>query len=179
MLQRRAIRLRVVLGIESIVPRDLQRFATLDRGPRVLRNHRNTAKRLKLRRRRRAFDFDNLHDARHVQRGLRVIGNHPSAVNRRTFDDGEEHSVEQCIDAELRASGDDIRTIDQLDLPLADVAELRGTFETQRVARWNAQVRRCFRELSIAGVAICRAMDDLVVHRLDVIDGDAPLRSRC
>src|SRR5207237_8578281 len=40
-------------------------------------------------------------------------------------------------------------------------------------------MRRCFRELSIADATMGRAMDDLVVHRLDVVDWNAPLRCGC
>ena len=84
---------------------------------------------MELRGRWRTRDLDHLDDAGHLERLLRVVGCDLAAVHRRARDHGEQHAIEQRIDAVGGAAADDIRTVDKPHFALADVAELLGFLE--------------------------------------------------
>ena len=178
LFQRSPVSSRIVSGVRTVVPGDLQGLTALDRGPGVARDDSNPAERLELRRRRRARDLDDLNDAGYFHRGGCVVGDELSAIDRWAGDDGVQHAVEDGVDAVLAAAGDDIRAVHQLHLALADVAELRGLFQAQRLARRHRQAGSCDGERSVAESALRRPVHDLMVERLHFGDGNPPARGR-
>ena len=133
---------------------------------------------MELRGRWRTRDLDHLDDARHLERFLRVVGGDLAAVHRRARDHGEQHAVEQRIDAVGGAAGNDIRTVDEAHLALADIAELVGLLQLQRCTQRHAQARRGLRELAIAELSVGRSMQNLVVNRLHLVHRHAPRGGR-
>ena len=67
--------------------------------------------------------------ARHLERLGGVEARHLAAVHRRARDDGVEHAGQPRVDAVLGLAGRDVAAVDQLQLALADVAELRRILE--------------------------------------------------
>ena len=72
-----------------------------------------------------SLDRHDAHDARDLEGVAVVVARDGAAVHRRPRDDGVEHPVEPRVDAVLRLAGRDVAAVDQLQLALADVAELR------------------------------------------------------
>ena len=135
LLELGAIGGRVVASVLAIVPVDLQRLPPLHRDPGIVRHDRDAAERLKLRGRRRARNLDHFHDTGNRQRLRRIEARHFAAEHRRARDDGIEHSIESHVDAVLGATVRDVRSIEQGNVLLADVTELRRILQPQRVAR--------------------------------------------
>src|SRR5262249_49134618 len=95
-----------------------------------------------------------------------------------TRDDGVQHSVESCIDAVLRLAGGDVVTVDELQLALADVAELLRILESEGLARRDGLTRCSLRERSVPETTAGLAMHDLVVLRFDLVHRHLPALGR-
>src|SRR5260370_38488280 len=67
------VRVRVVGFVWSVIPRDVQLLAALKRSPRVTRNYRDAAERLKRRWRLEWINRNNLTHARDLQQFLVVV----------------------------------------------------------------------------------------------------------
>ncbi len=76
------------------------------------------------------------------------------------------------------AAGDHIGAVHQFHVALADVAELRGRLQDQRLARRHGQAGCRDSELPVAELALRRRVHDLVVKRSHFGDGDPPARGR-
>ena len=152
---------RIVAGIRTVGPRDLERFATLHGRPRVAREDGDPAERIEVRRRRTRFEAHDL-----------------AAVHRRTRDHGVQHPGQPRVDAVLRLARRDVGAIDELELPLADVAELLRILEAQRLARRHRLTGGGPGEGSIAEPPPRGAMHDLVVLRLDLAHRHLPALGR-
>ena len=174
LLQRRLEGHRVVARVRAVVPRDLQRLPALHGGPGVAGDHPDAAQRIELGGRRAGLDRHHLHDARHLERLGRVEARHLAAVHRRARHDRVEHPVQARVDAVLRLAGDDVPAVDELQLALADVAELRRILEAHRVPGRDRQPGRGLGERAVPGAPARRAMHDLVVLRLHFLHGHVP-----
>ena len=176
LLERGLVRHGIVARVRSVVPNDLQRLAALHRRPRVLGDHGDAAEGLELRRRRAPLDLDDAHDARHLERVGGVEALHLAAVHRRTRHHRVEHARQPGVDAVLGLPGHDVRTVDELELALADVAELRRILEADSVARRHGHLRGRLGERAVTELAAGRTMHDLVIPRLHFADRHFPLR---
>ena len=165
---------RIVAGIRTVVPRDLERFATLHGRPRVAREDGDPAERIEVRRRRTRFDLHDALHAGHLQRFGRVEAHDLAAVHRRTRDHGVQHPGQPRVDAVLRLARRDVGAIDELELPLADVAELFRILEAQRLARRHRLGGGGLGEGSVAETPTGGPMHDLVVLRLDLAHRHLP-----
>src|SRR5262249_3362549 len=123
-LERRLEGHRVVAGIWTIVPGDLERLAPLHGRPGVARDDRDATNRVEVGGRRTVLDLDDTPDARHLERFGGVEPRHLAAVHGRTRHHGVEHAGKPSVDAVLRLTADDVAAIDQLQLPLPNVTEL-------------------------------------------------------
>jgi hypothetical protein len=119
----------VVARIRAVVPHDLQRGASLHRGPRVARDHGNTPERIELRCSRRSVDLHDAHDARHLERRGGVEAHDRSAVHLRPCHHRIEHPGQARVHPVQRLAGGDVLRIEELQLAGADVAKLRGILE--------------------------------------------------
>src|SRR3989449_5578899 len=73
-----------------------------------------------------------------------------------------EHAGEPGVDAVLGLAARDVGTIDQLQLALADVAEARRIFQSQRLSRRDRELGRVLGECAIADTPPRRAVHHLV-----------------
>ncbi len=119
---------------------------------------------------------DHAHDARDLERVAVVVARDGAPVHRRPRDDGVEHPGEPGVDAVLRLAGRDVAGVDQLQLALADVAELRGMLQAQGLPGGDGLLGRRLGERPVAQAPSGRAVDDLVVLRLYLAHGNLPLR---
>src|SRR5262249_22587675 len=124
LLERSLVRRRVVAAVRAVVPGDLERAATLDGRIGVAREDGDAADRIEHGRRRAALDLQDALDARHLERFRGIEARHLAAVDWGTRHDGVEHPIEPGVDAVLRLAGGDVPAVNQLQLTLADVAEL-------------------------------------------------------
>jgi hypothetical protein len=83
---------RIVTCMRPVIPMDDERLAPFDSRPGIARNNRDTADRLKFRRRRRSLDDNDLFDPRHLHCRGAVIGGELTAHHRRPRNDGIFHS---------------------------------------------------------------------------------------
>ena len=84
---------RVKGFVWSVVPGDVQLFAALKRRPRVIRNHRDAANRLKSRRLLEWIDRNSLMHASDLQGFLVVVRFHFAPENGRVLHRGIHHAV--------------------------------------------------------------------------------------
>src|SRR5262249_54167285 len=162
-LERRLEGHRVVAGIRTIVPGDLERAAPLHGRPGVASDDRDATNRVEVGGRRTVLDLDDTLDARHLERLGGVEARHLAAIDGRTRDHGVEHAGKASVDAVLRLAADDVAAIDQLQLALADVAELFRILETQRLPARDRLTGGSLGERSVAEAPARGAMHDLVV----------------
>src|SRR5262249_57336234 len=134
----------------------------------------DAAHRIEVRGRRAVVDLHDPLDARHLQRFGGIEARHLAAVHGRTGDDGVEHAWQPRVDAVSRLAGGDVPAVDELDLPLADVADLLRILQAQRVACRDGLSRGGLRERAIAELPATRLMHDLVVLRFDLAHGHLP-----
>ena len=177
LLERRLVGRGVVAGVRSVVPHDLQRLAALHRSPSVLRDNGNPAQGIEMGRRRTRLDFHYAYHARHLARLSGVVALDLSAVHRWTRHKGIEHAGQSRIDAVLGFPGRNILTVDELELALADIAELRRILETNRLPRGNGHAGGRLGEGAVAETPPGRTMHDLVVLRFHFADRHLPARS--
>ncbi len=168
----------VVVGVRPVVPADLQRPAALHRGPGVPADDGDAAQGIELGRSRASLDRDDPDDTRDLERIAVVVARDRAAVDRRARDDGVEHVGKPRVDAVLRLAGRDVAAVDQLDLPLADVAELRGVLQTERLPGRDGLLGRGLGQGPVAEAPARRPMHDLVVLRLDLGHRHLPLGRR-
>ena len=177
-LERGLVRGGVVVRVRAVVPPDLERFPALHGRPGAASDDGHAAQRVELGRGRASLDGYDPDDARDLERLAVVVARDRPAVDRRARDDSVEHVGEPRVDAVLRLAGSDVATVDQLDLPLADVAELRGVLETQRLAGRDRLLGGCLGERTVAEPPARRPVHDLVVLRLHLAHGHFPLVGR-
>mmetsp|Transcript_15247 Transcript_15247/g.42032 ORF Transcript_15247/g.42032 Transcript_15247/m.42032 type:complete len:605 (-) Transcript_15247:1321-3135(-) len=177
-LQRLAEGHRVVAGMRPIVPNDLQGLAALDGGPGVLGHDDHAAQRLELGRRWRACDLEHLDDAGQPQRVRRVERFDLAAKHRRPGDHGVEHAGQPRVDAVLRAAGDDHLGVHQIAVLLADVAEILGVLEPQRLALGHVQFGGSLGQRAVAQAPAAGLVRDHMVDGLHLGDRHTPLLRR-
>ena len=165
---------RVVAGVRSVVPHDLQRLAALHRSPGVPRDDGDAAERIELGRRGARLDLDHAHHAGHLERFGGVVALDLAAVHRRTRDDGIEHAVEPRVDAVPGLAGRDVPRVDRLELALADVAELRRVLELDRIPGGHRLRGGRFCQRAIPETAPGRNVHHLVVLGLHFADRHLP-----
>src|SRR5262249_46221446 len=120
---------RVVARVGAVVPDDLERVPALDRRPRVAGDHGNAAQGIELDRGWRRIDLHHTVHTGNLQGLGSVEAPNLAAQHRRTGDHCVEHAGQSCVDAVLRLASGDVLGIDQLQLALADVTELRRILE--------------------------------------------------
>lgn len=174
--ERLPIRGRVIVRIGPVLPVDLQLRARLDRRPRVARNDGHAAERLEAGRQRRRRERHDLDDARQLLRRRRVERRHRVPVGRRARDDRVQHAVEPRVDPVVRTAGDDVASVDQRRLALADIAEFGWRFQRHRCRIGCRQRGRFRRQFAEAELASALRVDDLMHGCLDLPRIDAPRR---
>ena len=141
---------RIVRGVRSGIPCDLELVAALDRCPGILGYHRNTAERLELGWNRCWLDGDDLHDTRDRHCLGRIERGDLTAIHWRAGHDGVEHTVDAGIDAVGGFAGGDVAVVDQTNVTFADVAERRGLLQPHALARRHRQLRRILGQRAVA-----------------------------
>ncbi len=99
------ILVRVVSGVRSIVPVDLQTLAAFERGPGIVRDDRDAAERLKPPRALERIDGNRLAHAPDFQRFLIVKGFHFPAQDWWPLDGGIDHAVHLSVHTVAGFSG--------------------------------------------------------------------------
>ena len=176
LLERRLVRRGVVVRVRAVVPADLQRIPALHGRPGVLPDDRDAAQRVEVGRAGGALDRHHAHDAGHLERVGVVEARDLPAVDGWPRDDGVEHAVEPRVLAVLRLAGRDVAGVDQLQLALADVAELGRVLQAQGLARRDRLLGGGLGQRPVAELPAGRLVHDLVVLRLDLGHRHLPLR---
>src|SRR5262249_33341713 len=178
LLERRLVRHRVVRAVGPVFPHDLERVPTLDGRIRVRGDDGDTAQRIELDRRRAGLDLHDPDHARDLERLGGVEARDGATEHRWPRHYRVEHAVEPRVDAVLRLARHDVLAIDQLQLALADVAELRWILESHGLPRRHRLVRRRGRERSGPEAPTGRLVHDFVVLRLDFAHRNLPAGGR-
>src|SRR5262249_25687107 len=107
-----------------------------------------------------------------------IEARHLAAVNWGTRHDSVEHPIEPGVDAVLRLAGGDVPAVDQLQLTLADVAELLRIFQSQRVPCPHRLTGGGLSERAVSELAARRLVEDYVILRLALAHGPFPAIGR-
>src|SRR5437764_970857 len=81
-----------------------------------------------------ALDLDHADHSRHLERLRGIVLGDLAPIDRRARHHRVEHAGEPRVDTVLGLAARDVGTIDQLQLALADVAEARRIFQSQRLS---------------------------------------------
>ena len=127
---------RVVTRVGPVVPVDLELLPALLSRPGVAGDDGDAAERIETRRDRRSRHFDDLFDAGHRQRRLRIEAPGPAAIDRTTLDRGVFHARHDHIDAVDRAAAHDVVEIDDRQR-FADIAPRARRLK--RSCMWSAE----------------------------------------
>ena len=124
-----------------MLPFDLERLSTLNRGPRAGCAHGHTTQRLKGRCALETRQFDDRDDASH-RFGSRIIQRlHFAPDDRRACRDGEELILQAGVDSINRAAGDDLLQVGNRRV-LADIPPFVTRLEFHALLRGNLQLPR-------------------------------------
>ena len=167
LLERRLVGNGVVAGVRAIVPNDLQRLAALHCRPRVARDDRNPAQRIEHGRSRARVDGYHAHHAGDFECFGGVVALDRATVYRRPSYNRIEHAVDSRIHPILRFAGDDVPSIEELQLAGTNIAKLRRILEPKRIRCRDRHGCGRLGERSVAEAPAGRAMQDLAVFRLN------------
>jgi hypothetical protein len=137
--------------------------ATLEGGPRVVRDDGEAAPRLEQPRRARGRHRNHAPDAGHLQRGGRVELRDRAADDRRAGDHRDQHAGHHDVGAELRRAADDRGAVEQRQRRAEDVAQGAHRPQRQRGRVGHRQLRGGEDELAERQGALARRVDDLVI----------------
>ncbi len=107
-----------------------------------------------------------------------VERHHLAAGHRRPRDDGVFHAGQADVGAVARGADRDVAEIDHADLALAEIAEVLRVFQLQAFDARHRLLGGIGRQIAEADAASARAVDDLVIDRLDLGRRHAPALRR-
>src|SRR5712692_1030059 len=134
----------------TAVPFDLQTLPSLERGPGIVGNHRDSAQRLKLVRWLDGVDCKSLLHSRDLEGSLVIVGLDLLAENGRMLNRGEDHAGHRGVHAENSFACDHVGKIKEGIAFLSDVAPFRARLEFEILCFRNRQLRRLGVQLAVA-----------------------------
>ena len=163
----------VELPVRTRPPLDLERVAAPDRRIGIAGNDRDPAQGCELRRRHRDLEPDHMLDTGDLPGRGGVVAHRRRAEHRRPGDRRDLHPRQHHVRTVDRLAGGDVVQVVDLDVALADVAELVLALEGQVLECRDRFLHRRGREFTEAGPE--GAARDLVHPDLDRRRIDAPL----